>query len=181
MENNVWAAAAIWLCVHENVSLMFIFRVAEQWGNKHQRIMTVKHIRNSLRHSFISDATKRIHKLRQIADFRLDGPHCGTDNCSECTLNVISNTVYPKKYAHGFVVLCFVVVMQSFIMNSHEVFIHIHQGCSQGWYCKAWWIWVNQSMYNHNKAQQSKNRVHISWDILYVISTIRVDLNLNVI
>ena len=23
-------------------------------------------------------------------------------------------------------------------------------------------------MYNHNKAQQSKNRVHISWDILYL-------------
>ena len=39
------------------------------------------------------------------------------------------HTVYPNKYAHGFVVLCFVVVMQSFIMNSHEVFIHIHQGC----------------------------------------------------
>ena len=42
------------------------------------------------------------------------------------------NTVYPKKYAHGFVVLCFVVVMQSFIMNSHKVFIHIHQGCFAG-------------------------------------------------
>ena len=42
------------------------------------------------------------------------------------------NTLYPKKYAHGFVVLCFVVVMQSFIMNSHEVFIHIHQGCFAG-------------------------------------------------
>ena len=41
-------------------------------------------------------------------------------------------TVYPKKYAYGFVVLCFVVVMQSFIMNSHEVFIHIHQGCFAG-------------------------------------------------
>ena len=41
-------------------------------------------------------------------------------------------TVYPKKYAHGFVVLCFVVVMQSFIMDSHEVFIHIHQGCFAG-------------------------------------------------
>ena len=41
-------------------------------------------------------------------------------------------TVYPKKYAHGFVVLCFGVVMQSFIMNSHEVFIHIHQGCFAG-------------------------------------------------
>ena len=31
-----------------------------------------------------------------------------------------------------FVVLCFVVVMQLFIMNSHEVFIHIHQGCFAG-------------------------------------------------
>ena len=28
--------------------------------------------------------------------------------------------------------LCFVVVKQSFIMNSHEVFIHIHQGCFAG-------------------------------------------------
>ena len=28
--------------------------------------------------------------------------------------------------------LCFVVVTQSFIMNSHEVFIHIHQGCFAG-------------------------------------------------
>ena len=41
-------------------------------------------------------------------------------------------TVYPNKYAHGFVVLCFVAVMQSFIMNSHEVFIQIHQGCFAG-------------------------------------------------
>ena len=32
----------------------------------------------------------------------------------------------------NFVVLCFVVVMQSFIMNSHEVFIHIHKGCFAG-------------------------------------------------
>ena len=24
-------------------------------------------------------------------------------------------------------------------------------------------------MYNHNKAQQSKNPVHISWDILYAL------------
>ena len=46
--------------------------------------------------------------------------------------NHFSPTVYPKKYAHGFVVLCFVVVMQSIIMNSHEVFIHIHQGCFAG-------------------------------------------------
>ena len=46
-------------------------------------------------------------------------------------LNTLA-TVYRKKYAHGFVVLCFVVVMQSFIMNSHEVFIHIHRGCFAG-------------------------------------------------
>ena len=43
-----------------------------------------------------------------------------------------TSTVYPNKYAHGFVVLCFVVVMQSFIMNSHEVLIHIYQGCFAG-------------------------------------------------
>ena len=47
-------------------------------------------------------------------------------------LTIVPSTVYPKKYAHCFVVLCFVVVMQSFIMNSHEVFIHIHQGCFAG-------------------------------------------------
>ena len=47
-------------------------------------------------------------------------------------LPLYDSTVYPKKYAHGFVVLCFVVVMQSFIMNSQEVFIHIHQGCFAG-------------------------------------------------
>ena len=44
----------------------------------------------------------------------------------------LQHTVYPKKYAHGFVVLCFVVVLQSFIMNSYEVFLHIHQGCFAG-------------------------------------------------
>ena len=50
-----------------------------------------------------------------------------------CVASVECSTiVYPKKYAHGFVVLCFVVVTQSFIMNSHEVFIHIHQGCFAG-------------------------------------------------
>ena len=27
-------------------------------------------------------------------------------------------------------------------------------------------------MYNHNKAQQSKNRVHISWDMLYASSNL---------
>ena len=62
--------------------------------------------------------------------------------CGRCTTilhipghpiaNMSQCTVYPKKYAHGFVVLCFAVVMQSFIMNSHEVFIHIHQGCFAG-------------------------------------------------
>ena len=35
-------------------------------------------------------------------------------------------------HMYGFVVLCFVVVKQSFIMNSHEVFIHIHQGYFAG-------------------------------------------------
>ena len=46
--------------------------------------------------------------------------------------NTDTATVYHKKYAHGFVVLCFVVVMLSFILISHEVLIHIHQGCFAG-------------------------------------------------
>ena len=46
--------------------------------------------------------------------------------------NHFVSTVYPKRYAHGFGVLCFVVVMQSFIINLHEVFIHIRQGCFVG-------------------------------------------------
>ena len=33
-------------------------------------------------------------------------------------------------------------------------------------------------MYNHNKAQQSKNRVHISWDILY-LTKIECDQNVS--
>ena len=56
--------------------------------------------------------------------------------CQSCTLchrmDLCGGTVYPRKYAHGFIVLGFVVVMQSFIMSSHEVFIHIHQGCFAG-------------------------------------------------
>ena len=43
----------------------------------------------------------------------------------------IGNNI-PTLDTYGFVVLCFVVVMQSFIMNSHELFIHIHQGCFAG-------------------------------------------------
>ena len=58
--------------------------------------------------------------------------NCGHCLCFCCGLvlavSIIQCTVYPKKYAHRFVVPCFVVVMQSFITNSHEVFIHIHQG-----------------------------------------------------
>ena len=68
-------------------------------------------------------------------------PHWSTKSVdvsktTQSTINIFScimgYTAYPNKYAHGFVVLCFVVVMQSFIMNSHEVFIHIHQGCFAG-------------------------------------------------
>ena len=32
-------------------------------------------------------------------------------------------------------------------------------------------------MYNHNKAHQSKNRVHISWDMLYLFNQRAVDVN----
>ena len=87
-------------------------------------------------------------------------------------------TVCPKKYAHGFVVLCFVVVMQSFIMNSYEVLIHIHQGCFVGtgaivrlpqcqWSKPDGYGKISQCLTTTNQ-----NRVHISWDILYKITQV---------
>ena len=89
----------------------------------------------------------------------------------------IYHTVYPKKWAHGFVVLCFVVVVQSFIMDSHEVFIHIHQGCFAGtgaivrlpqcqWSKPDGYGKISQCI-TTTKHSKEKNRVHISWDILY--------------
>ena len=53
--------------------------------------------------------------------------HLFHSNIFNCIVQYI-----PRNMHTVFVVLCFVVVMQSFIMNSHEVFIHIHQGCFAG-------------------------------------------------
>ena len=76
--------------------------------------MKITHSRGDIRYSLVG-WTSCVNKL----------------SCS-CIRDTGGCTVYTKKYAHGFVVLCFVVVMQSFIMNSHEVFIHIYQGCFAG-------------------------------------------------
>ena len=61
-----------------------------------------------------TEATVYDYKERHVF-FRVPLPI----NDSQHVPAVSRHTVYPKKYAHGFVVLCFVVVMQSFIMNSH--------------------------------------------------------------
>ena len=80
-------------------------------------------------------------------------------------------TVYPKKYAHGCVVLCFVVVMQSFIMNSHEVFIQIHQGCFAGTGAI-----VRLPQYQWSKPDGYGKISHISWDILYFVIYHKINL-----
>ena len=57
-------------------------------------------------------------------------------------------TVYPKKYAHGFALLCFVVVMHWLIFPYPPGLLH--------WHCgnltiapvpakQTWWIWINTS------------------------------------
>ena len=72
-------------------------------------------------------------RIRYLASYMAwYAPRYHTSFTTYCISHNTACTVYPKKYAHGFVVLCFVVVMQSFIVNSHEVFIHIHQGCFAG-------------------------------------------------
>ena len=40
--------------------------------------------------------------------------------------------VYPMKYVHGFVVLCFVAVISSGLVDSYDIFIHILQGYFTG-------------------------------------------------
>ena len=104
--------------------------IKENWTRLIFRRRRSTHIINPLWSCITTDASVYGHDFyyvgRTCYEVRLAGvgilPKC---ECLVCT-------VYPKKYAHGFVVLCFVVVMQSFIMNSHEVFIHIHQGCFAG-------------------------------------------------
>ena len=78
-------------------------------------------------HTYKRQACMLEARTRQCFTFKIDFWFNSWHLPANCSV-----TVYHKKYAHGFVVLCFVVVMQSFIMNSHEVFIHIHQGCFAG-------------------------------------------------
>ena len=73
-----------------------------------------------------------IQQMKQFAHNWYSPYRQCTDWCSYVSAIHKWCTVYPKKYAHGFVVFCFVVVMQSFITNSHEVFILIRQGCFAG-------------------------------------------------
>ena len=75
----------------------------------------------------ITHPTISVDKISGICDWYFTRKPLSGELCA-----VHYPTVYPKKYAHGFVVLCFVVVIQSLIMNSYEVFIHIHQGCFAG-------------------------------------------------
>ena len=89
-----------------------------------------------LRPSYLHNEISYTDKTTSLYWIRAQIIHCSRltqmNQWTESLLVKTDDTVYPKKYAHGFVVLCFVVVMQSFIMNSHEVFIHINQGCFAG-------------------------------------------------
>ena len=85
-------------------------------------------------------------------------------------------TVYPKKFDTVFALLCFVVVIHWLIFPYPSGLLH--------WHCgnltiapvpakQPWWIWINTScefIMNDciTTTKQQQNRVHISWDILYV-------------
>ena len=73
--------------------------------------------------------------------------------CIDCDLLWFGNswfayTVYPKKYAHGFALLCFVLVIHWLIFPYPSGLLH--------WHCgnltiapvpakQPWWIWINTS------------------------------------
>ena len=111
--------------------------ISYQWRKSHCGDKTI--LRPSYLHNGISYTGKmtslywiRAQDVNRHSDMMVQENSASTINpyILMCMTNI--HTIYPKKYAHGFVVLCFVVVMQSFIMDSHEVFIHIHQGCFAG-------------------------------------------------
>ena len=94
----------------------------------------ISRLKNRRFESNLSKITRPVAAIKSLrfALFISEGPPATGYHYLSMMFIPWHNTVYPKKYAHGFVVLCFVVVIQSFIMNSHEVFIHIHQGCFAG-------------------------------------------------
>ena len=68
--------------------------------------------------------------------------------------------------------------MQSFIMNSHEVFIHIHQGCFAGigaivrlpqcqWSKPDGYGEISQCITTTKHSKAKTVCIYISWDILY--------------
>ena len=65
-----------------------------------------------------------------------------------CWTSMYAHTVYPKKYAHGFALLCYVVVIHWLIFPYPSGLLH--------WHCgnltiapvpgkQPWWIWINTS------------------------------------
>ena len=109
-----------------------------------------------------------MQERRLIMNGRLVGHMEGDDNAC---------TVYPKKYAHGF---CFALLYCGYTLTDFPISIRLtplalwqSNDCPSA--CKAtlmnmdeYFIWIHyERLRNHNKANHNKNRVHISWDILY--------------
>ena len=87
------------------------------------------------------------------------------------------STVYPKKYAHGFcfAVLCCGYTLADFPISIRLTSLALWQSNDCPSASKAtlmnmdkYFMWIHyERLHNHNKAKHKKNRVHISWDILY--------------
>ena len=63
-------------------------------------------------------------------------------------LYAVQHTVYPKKYAHGFALLCFVVVIHWLIFPYPSGLLHWHWGnltIAPVPAKQPWWIWINTS------------------------------------
>ena len=89
-----------------------------------------------------------------------------------------ADTVCPKKYAHSF---CFAVLCCGYTLTDYPISIRLtslalwqSNDCPSA--SKATlmnmdkcFMWIHyERLHNHNKAKHDKNRVHISWDILYI-------------
>ena len=130
-QNNLCCFQVVAFCCNERVPLRSFTYIAQFWRLWNKKLHKVSRCVIN----YLSYCSKL--KLKRIVDVNSGYSFDKLGDMSYKPVrgicyNLVLHTVYPKKYAHGCVVLCFVVVMQSFIMNSHEVFIHIHQGCFAG-------------------------------------------------
>ena len=120
------------------------------WHSREYSFNRLSHITHNARRSdILLRATNVLPRMIAILDFY--SIFFSFNSCECITIRVCpvqGSTVYPKKYAHGFALLCFVVVIYWLIFPYPSSLLHWHCGNLTNAPVPAkqpWWIWINTS------------------------------------